>query len=42
MNNRYKEMEDFLKYWRDILKENPFINLTENIVFNKIIKLGVN
>ena len=42
MNNRYKEMDDFLKYWRDILKENPFINLTENIVFNKIIKLGVN
>ena len=41
MNSRYQEMNDFLKFWRDILKENPNFELTETIVYNYLIRLGV-
>lgn len=41
MMTRYKNMDEFLKFWRDIVKENPYLNLTDDIVYNQLIRLGV-
>lgn len=41
INKRYVEMEKFLKFWADILKQNPEYNINYKSIYNRLITLGV-
>lgn len=38
----YKKIDEFLKFWRDIAKENPNTTITDKMVYHELIRLGVN
>ena len=40
--NNYEKINEFLLFWRDIVKENPNLRLTNDMVYNKLIKMNVN
>ena len=41
MNDRQRKIDDFLKFFRDICKQNPDYELNSNNVYSELINLGL-
>ena len=41
MNYRIKAIDDFLKYWGAVTKQNPDLKITENLIYHNLIRYGI-
>lgn len=41
MNYRIEAIDDYLKYWGTIIKQNPGLNISKDLIYNSLIMYGI-